>query len=170
MKVRADLVPVVVEDLKKREAESDSEYLHGADRVDISHVEQLRFRVRKGRDEFIVDEPPDRGGTDQGVNPLGYFLAGAASYLATQFLRVIIAKSMRVETFSMSALGRFDRRLGGSFTEIRYAVNMTGSEDEDSIRRLSERAQLQCYAHNTLKKAGLTLVTDVEWNGRKLPQ
>jgi uncharacterized OsmC-like protein len=168
MKFRPDLVRVVIDDLGKREAGDDAEYLHGAERVEVAHVEQLRFRARKGAYEFIVDEPLERGGTGEGPNPLAYFVAGAAACLATQFLRLIIAKSMKVDTFSMTAVGRFDRRLGGSFREVVYDVRMTGTEEGEVVRKLSQRAQLQCYAHNTLKKAGLDLVTNVIWNGKSL--
>lgn len=168
MKIKSSLVPTVIDDLKKRESEKDAEYLHGADRVDITHVEQLRFKARKGTHEFVVDEPPERGGTDHGANPLAYFIGGAAACLSTQFLRVIIARSMNVDTFEMTAVGRFDRRLGGSFREITYDVRMTGKEDESAVRKLAERAELQCYAHNTLRKGGVNLVVSLTWNGRRL--
>ncbi len=168
MKLVDSLVPAVVEDMEKRESEKDVEYLHGADRVDISHIEQLRFNIRKGIHEFTVDEPRERGGTDRGANPLGYFIAGAASCLATQFLRVIISGSMKVETFEMTAVGRFNRRLGGSFDELIYDVRMTGQESGETVKELKKRAELRCYAHNTLKKAGVSLTTNLFWNGKKL--
>jgi putative redox protein len=168
MKFRANLSRVVIEDMKKREAENDIAYLHGAERVELIHVEQLCFRARKGDYEFMVDEPPERGGTGKGPNPLAYFIGGAAACLATQFLRVIIARSLKVNTFSLIATGRFDRRLGGSFREIVYEVNLTGEEGQEAIVDLSKRAQLQCYAHNTLRKAGVNLTTNVVWNGSRL--
>ncbi|HEV2139301.1 MAG TPA: OsmC family protein [Nitrososphaerales archaeon] len=168
MKLRADLSRVVIEDMKKREAENDIAYLHGAERVEVAHVEQLRFSARKREYEFIVDEPPERGGTGKGPNPLAYFIGGAAACLATQFLRVIVARSLKVDTFNLTAIGRFERKLGGGFSEIIYEVNLTGEEDQGTIVALSKRAQLQCYAHNTLSKAGVNLVTNVVWNGGRL--
>lgn len=168
MKFEEDLVRVVIEDMKKREAENDTTYLHGAERVDVAHVEQLQLRARKGNYEFTVDEPSERGGTGKGPNPLAYFVGGAASCLATQFIRVIMARSLKVDSFRMTAIGRFDRKLGGSFREIVYEVVMTGEEAEEAVRALVERAQLQCYAHNTLRKAGVNLVTNVDWNGTRL--
>jgi uncharacterized OsmC-like protein len=168
VKFEKNLVRIVIEDLKKREAENDTTYLHGAERVDITHVEQLQLRALKGSYEFIVDEPRERGGTGKGPNPLAYFLGGAASCLATQFIRVIMARSLKVDTFRMTAIGRFDRKLGGSFREIVYEVAMTGGETEEAVLALIERAQLQCYAHNTLRKAGVNLVTNVSWNGARL--
>ncbi len=168
MKFKTKLVDLVVADLKKRERKGDSDYLHGADRVEVSHVAHLHFRVKKGRFEFDVDEPPERGGTGTGPNPLAYFLAGAASCLSTQFARLIIAKSMKVKRFNMTALGRFDRLLGGSFREVVYDVVMTGEESESAVARLAARAQLQCYAHNTLRKAGVELTMKVTWNGKRL--
>lgn len=75
---------------------------------------------------------------------------------------------MKVERFSMTALGRFDRRPGGSFREVVYDVTMTGEESESAVERLAKRAQLQCYAHNTLKKAGVKFTTNVTWNGKRL--
>ena len=68
----------------------------------------------------------------------------------------------------MAARGHFDRRLGGSFTEVVYDLKLTSPSSKEEIARLSREAEEMCYAHNTLKKAGVKMVTNVFLNGEPL--
>jgi len=168
MRVRRELVDVVKEGVRKRVEGSDETFIHGAERVDITHVEHLKFEARKGRFRFLVDEPGERGGTDKAPNPLAYFLAGAGSCFMMQVTRLAIAEDVQLDQLRLTVLGRFDRRLGGAFLEIVYDIWVESGERAEKIAELIGRAEEMCYAHNTLKKAGLKLVTNVYLNGVRL--
>jgi uncharacterized OsmC-like protein len=136
-------------------------------RVDIRLVEQLRFEASFGPFTVAIDEPPERGGTGIGPPPLVYFLAGAASCLMTQYMKLAIEKGIRIDFMIAIARGHFDRRVGGAFTDIAYDIEIQSSSEADVIRELSDKAERMCYAHNTLKKSVL-MKTNVTLNGKRL--
>ncbi|MDA4124490.1 MAG: OsmC family protein [Thaumarchaeota archaeon] len=159
------LIDTIKEHVRKRHEASDKEFLFGAERVDLRRVDHLKMEARKRDFVFIVDEPAERGGTDQGPNPLAYFLAGAASCLMNQYSTAAIAKGISLDDLQMTARGHFDRRIGGAFDEMIYDVRVSSNAPRDAIVELAKEAQDMCYAHNTLRKAGLTLKTNLYLNG-----
>jgi uncharacterized OsmC-like protein len=160
-----DLVAVV----KREDAERRGlrEPKIGTHRIDIELVEQLHLRASFGRFSFTTDEPPERGGTDQGLPPLAHFVAGAASCLLTQYAKLAIAKDVQLETMKAVARGHFDRRVGGAFTDIIYEIAIESTADEDTIRAIAREAELMCYAHNTLKNV-VRMHTHLTLNGKRL--
>ena len=164
MKVNPAIIPLVKEGIEKRRL-SDTEYVHGAEMVEIVHVEDLRFEARKKEFRFTVDEPLERGGADQGPNPLAYFLAGAAGCLSMQYARLIIAEDLKVDDFHIVARARFDRRVGGYFHEVDYDITIAGTEPRERMEKLARDAEEFCYAHNTLKRAGVKLTTRISITG-----
>jgi len=124
--------------------------------------------VKKRHFTFYVDEPAERGGSDQGPNPLAYFIAGAASCLINQLLTDSIYRGVSLEDVEMTARGHFDRRMGGTFTEIIYDLKLTSPSSQVEILSLATEAEEMCYAHQTLKKAGVKMTTNISLNGRPI--
>jgi uncharacterized OsmC-like protein len=139
----------------------------GTHRIDIELVEQLRFRASFGRFSFTIDEPPERGGTDAGLPPLAYFVAGAASCLMTQYAKLAIAKGIPLTSMKAVARGHFDRRVGGAFRDIIYDITIESSGSADAIREVAREAELMCYVHNTLKNS-VQMKTNLTLNGKRL--
>ena len=139
----------------------------GTQRIDIELVEQLRFQASFGRFSFTIDEPPERGGTDQGLPPLAYFLAGAASCLMTQYAKLAIAKSVPLASMKAVARGHLDRRMGGAFTDMIYDITIESPATKDTISGIAREAESMCYAHNTLKKT-VHMQTILTLNGKRL--
>ena len=160
-----DLVAAVKrEDRERRELE---EAKVGTHRIDIQHVEQLCFQASFGGFGFIIDEPPERGGTDKGLPPLSYFIAGAVSCLLTQYAKLAIAKDVPLKSMKAVARGHFDRRVGGAFSDMIYEIAIESPAGEESIRTIAREAELMCYAHNTLKKS-VRMQTNLALNGKRL--
>jgi len=159
------LIQTIKEHVRKRHEEDDEEFLFGAERVDLRRVDHLKLEARKREFTFTVDEPPERGGTDQGPNPLAYFIAGAASCLMNQFLTDAIYRGVELQDVQMVARGHFNRKLGGSFTDIVYEVKLTSRAPKDAILSVAREAEEMCYAHQTLKKAGVKMTTNIFLNG-----
>ena len=145
------LIETVKEHVKKRHEADDKEFLFGAERVDLRRVDHLKLEARKRGFAFTVDEPGERGGTDTGPNPLAYFIAGAASCLLNQFLTDAIYRGVDLQTAEMTARGHFDRRLGGSFSDIIYDLKLTSSSPKEKILSLAKEAEEMCYAHQTVQ-------------------
>lgn len=152
--------------IRKRHEASDKEFLFGSERVDLKLVSHLTVEAKKRGFTFLVDEPEERGGRDQGPNPLAYFLAGAASCLMNQYATDAIYRGVKLDNIELTARGHFDRRLGGSFKEIIYDLKLTSTSPKEAIVSLVKEAEEMCYAHNTLKKAGVRMTTNVYLNGK----
>ncbi len=146
----------------------DEKFLFGAERVDLKKVSHLALEARKRDFVFLVDEPPERGGTDRGPNPLAYFIAGAASCLMNQYATLAIARGVSLDRMELTARGHFDRKIGGAFDEMVYDLRLESPAPEETILDLSKEAEKMCYAHNTLKKAGVKMVTNLFLNGKQI--
>ena len=161
------------ENIRKRYEGSDKEFLFGAERIDIRYLSDFKFEVKKKDLTFLVDEPSDRGGSDSGPNPLAAFLAGCATCLGMQYVRLFAVDKFPFETFAVAAVAHFDRRVKGSFTEIIYDVriDLNGQEDgnaRDRTSKIAKQAEELCYVHNTLTKAGVRIQTNIFLNGNKI--
>ncbi len=115
----------------------------------------------------MIDEPPERGGTDKGLPPLSYFIAGAVSCLLTQYAKLAIAKDVPLKSMKAVARGHFDRRVGGAFSDMIYAISIESPADEETIKAIAREAEIMCYAHNTLRKS-VRMRTGVVLNGKRL--
>jgi putative redox protein len=162
------LTEIIKDHVKKRHEADDEEFLFGAERVDLRHLDHLTMEARKRGFTFIVDEPEERGGTDKGPNPLAYFMAGAASCLMNQYATDAIFRGVRLDTFEMTARGHFDRRIGGVFSDMIFDLRISSPASKESLLSLAEEAEKMCYAHNTLRKAGVKMITNLFLNGEKI--
>ena len=165
---RDALVATIKEHIKKRNEATDAGFLFGAERVDLRRVEHLKFEAHKRQFTFFVDEPSDRGGTDEAPNPLAYFIAGAASCLLNQYATLAIAREVSLTGLELVARGHFDRRLGGTFHEMIYDVKLNTTASRETVLNLAREAERMCYAHNTLKQAGVKMVTNLFLNGEQI--
>ena len=165
LSVRPDLVAVVKrEDNERRNLGTEK---IGTHRIDIELVEQLRFEASFGDFRFTIDEPPERGGTNAGLPPLAYFVAGAASCLMTQYAKLAITKDIPLNSMKAVARRHFDRRVGGAYRDLIYEIVIESSASADAIRQIAREAELMCYAHNTLKNS-VQMKTNLTLNGEHL--
>jgi len=164
----ATLAATIREHVRKRHEANDEEFLFGSERVDLMRLDHLTMEARKRDFTFLVDEPEERGGTDKGPNPLAYFLAGAASCLMNQYSTDAVYRGVTLDSFEVVARGHFDRRLGGAFTDIIYDLRISSASPEEKILSLAKEAEEMCYAHNTLKKAGVKMTTNIYLNGAQI--
>ena len=165
LKTYPDLVAVVKKEDGERRSLGAEEI--GTHRIDVQLIEQLRFEASFGDFSFTIDEPPERGGTDAGLPPLSYFLAGAASCLLTQYAKLAIAKNVPLTSMKAVARGHFDRRVGGAFKDIIYEIAIVSPAGADAIGDIAREAELLCYAHNTLKNS-VHMQTNLTLNGERL--
>ncbi len=162
------LVATIKEHVRKRHEADDEEFLFGAERVDLKRTDHLTMEARKRHFTFLIDEPEARGGKDQGPNPLAYFIAGAASCLMNQFDADAIYRGIRLDGVELTARGHFDRRMGGAFSDIVYDLKLSSPATKEEILSLAREAEEMCYAHNTLKKAGVKIATNIFLNGMQI--
>lgn len=160
---------IVAELLTKRKEGPDSDpYLRGTERVDVKYMGDLKFQVKKTNFQFQVDEPLDRGGDNTAPNPLAYFVAGAASCLTMQYVRVAMATGIKIDGLELMARAHSSRRLRGSFTDMIYEVRIESKESPAKIIDLGKEAEDMCFAHQTLLKAGVKMTTVIHLNGKQI--
>ncbi len=162
------LITTIKDHVRKRHEADDKEFLFGAERIDIKRVDHLTLEARKRDFTFVVDEPSERGGKDRGPNPLAYFIAGAASCLINQFLTDAVYRGVKLDGVELTARGHFDRKLGGAFDEIIYDLRLESPSAREQVLELAKEAEEMCYAHNTLKKAGVKMTTNLILNGKQI--
>lgn len=135
----------------------------GTWRVDIKNVEHVRHEARVRDWTFTVDEPPERGGTNMGLNPLGYFVLGAVSCFMSQLSKAAIVKDLKIDTMEITARAHTDmvRRV---FTDAIYDIRLTGEESVENATMLMHEAEERCFVHQTLKKA-MKITDNLYMNG-----
>jgi uncharacterized OsmC-like protein len=165
MKTYPDLVVTVKKEDRQRRDLTEAKI--GTHRIDVELVEQLQFHASFGGFDFTIDEPPERGGNNQGLPPLCYFLAGAVSCLMTQYAKLAIAKDVPLKSMRAVARGHFDRRVGGAFSDMIYEIAIESPASQEAIKAIAREAELMCYAHNTLKKS-VRMQTNLTLNRKHL--
>ena len=88
--------------------------------------------------------------------------------MMNQYLTDAIYRGVELDDVELIARGHFDRRIGGAFTEVIYDLKLTSPATKEAILRLSKEAERMCYAHNTLKKAGVKITTHLFLNDKPL--
>lgn len=139
----------------------------GTIRVDAAQVEQLRYdvtpKVSLGH-KLVVDEPPQRGGTDAGPTPLEYFLTGALTCLLNQFIKLAMARRLAIENVRGSVRAHVHYAVDGDLSDFVFDVHVEGTESHETIETLARDAERYCYVHATLKRA-VPLTVRVFLNG-----
>lgn len=116
---------------------------------------------------FVVDEPKNLGGKDEGPNPVEFVLAGLSS--CTSVMIAIIAKE---QNFSYSAAefkntGALDLRglmgvegISAHFQSVEFDVILTTNETEVRILQLKELVEKRCPVMNLLVDAGVPVTSN----------
>ncbi|MEA2641359.1 MAG: hypothetical protein QOF51_2753 [Chloroflexota bacterium] len=142
----------------------------GTIRVDVTRLAQKRLEaVYKSGDrafEIEIDEPEERGGTNEGPSPLGFFVAGTASCLLMQYVNVLQERPLPVESMKILARAHNDRE-ARIFTDMVFQVSLTGPISAAEAEALARDASQRCFVENTLDKV-IPLTTEVELNGTRI--
>jgi uncharacterized OsmC-like protein len=144
----------------------------GTIRVDLNYQGGKAFDATlKNEDRTFalqIDEPTSRGGQSLGVWPLGYFVTGAISCLAMQYVNVLIEQEHRLPIESMTFLARaHNDREAKCFTDMIFQVNLTGPLSPADAEALAHAASERCYVENTLALA-IPLTTELSLNGQRI--
>ena len=162
MRTIPKLKDVVVEREKTRVASIGRDI--GTKRADIKNIEHLRHEAKAHGFTLVVDEPPERGGTHKGLDPLGYFVVGAASCFLNQFARVIMIRDLKIDDLEITARAHYDMAKTRDFIDFIYDVRLKGSETDENVKGLLLEAEKRCFTHKTLGKA-IPMTSNVSLNG-----
>jgi uncharacterized OsmC-like protein len=154
--------------LAERSSKPSGRHLRGVQRASLTQRGSGNgpYAVRTGDFEFVIDEPEARGGSDAGANPLQHIIAGAAGCYLSHLMLMAIDEEVDIELMDVDARGVYERAArGGAFEAMDYRVEVQSRTPPSDLEALADRAQHACYAHNTLRNAGVELTVELFVNG-----
>lgn len=158
------------EGIRARESRQPSDLVRGLERVEVTRIDGLHYEaveVHGSGSVMIVDEPAERGGTDDGSTPIGHFLCGVGACLLNQVVRCAVADELPAAFTSARVRGEFSRAVGGGFSRISVELHGDGELAPEEAETLLHRAEALCYIHQTLARA-VELTTALVLGGARL--
>ena len=129
----------------------------------------VRTSARAGKHELIIDEPPARGGTDQGPTPIETMIASLLGCTNVILNRVAEKNHVEVKALSLAAEVSFDRRgvmleedVAVPFPEIRLTINLTTPATDLQVERVKADLGKFCPVSKVIRQSG-TKLAEV-WN------
>ena len=128
-----------------------------------------KVTVRSRHNEWLIDEPPEKGGTDLGPTPLESLL-GALSGCETVVLKIVAdAIGFKYSGVSIECEGVADARgargvkgVRPYFMSARLVIKLQTNETERRIDLLRRNVEQRCPISNLFKDAGVEM--DVTWD------
>jgi uncharacterized OsmC-like protein len=124
---------------------------------------------------LVCDEPANLGGTDQGPNPLEFFMSAIGFCENVTFARLATLKGLEFESLETSVRGHWDRRGQGEWEGIEPAfkdfvveTRIASSAPLDKIREIAKTAHLRCPMHASISKIA-PVVDKLFVNGAEVP-
>ena len=128
----------------------------------------VRCDIKMDDHAIIVDEPPERGGKDEGASPLLHFSASLASCQTVQVVKV--AEAMRLEFGEIKIDAILDTASGEGreqdsriirFVRAKMIISIETNASEAKIERLKQLSIDRCPIGALLDDAGVE--PEVEW-------
>lgn len=128
-------------------------------RVNAQSESATKTVIKARKFQFIVDEPAELGGTNEGPNPVEYILGAFAGCLSV--MAHLIAKEMNIELRSLKLdisgllnparlFGKsFDERAG--FKEISVVIKADTDADEATLQKWIEAIEDRCPVSDNLQ-------------------
>jgi len=128
-----------------------------------------RTSARAGKHELIIDEPPARGGTDQGPTPIETMIASLLGCTNVILNRVAEKNHVEVKALSLAAEVSFDRRgvmleedVAVPFPEIRLTINLITPATDLQVERVKADLGKFCPVSRVIRQSGTRL--EEIWN------
>jgi putative redox protein len=134
---------------------------------------RARTRVASGEAATIIDEPPERGGTGQGLTPTQTLMAALVA--CTNVISNKIAHRMGVELKDMEidVASAFDRRgvtlqeeVERPFRDMRLAIRVRTNATPEQMKTLQADLRKFCPVAKVIRGAGIELTED--WQVERL--
>jgi putative redox protein len=106
------------------------------------------YRCEVGARQFViaVDEPPESGGDDTGLQPTELFLGSLASCFALAIAHSAAKREIDLEAVDVRVVGTY---AGPKFDALRVECRVEADDGVD-VDALLTRARSVCYVSNTL--------------------
>lgn len=121
--------------------------------VKISSKVAAGFKItNKGSHSFIIDQPIEAGGGDEGPNPLEVFLSTLGACICTLGRIISQQKNLGIKEIEVDVEGDIDKDFlmgkttegRAGFTEIRSFVKINANLTEEQKQELTNEINLRC--------------------------
>jgi uncharacterized OsmC-like protein len=133
-----------------------------------THTRSDVTAVRQGH-EFVIDEPPVRGGADAGPKPMEVLMASFAGCTNVIMNKIAGEQGMELSDVSIQVVGYLDtrgiagaERIAAPFPEVRLTVNVRTNGTPAKMEELKKELAWRCPASVILRGAGSEVRE--EWN------
>ncbi|GHH99400.1 OsmC family protein [Neobacillus kokaensis] len=117
--------------------------------------------------EFIVDEPKNLGGTDEGPNPVEYVLGALSSCTSVMIAFIAKEKNFSYQDVEFKNEGTLDLQglmgvegVSPHFQTVNFDVIITTDEQDLRIEELKQEVEKRCPVYNLIKDAGVSIETN----------
>lgn len=118
-------------------------------------------RVRAGRHDFTIDEPPVLGGTDLGANPVEHLLASLGSCQVITYQVWAAKLGIEVDSIEVDVTGDLDVRgffgldpaVRPGFQSVAVSVRLAGPESVERYVELTAAVEEHCPVLDVLVNA-----------------
>ncbi len=113
-------------------------------------------------ESFIVDEPANLGGTDEGPNPVELVLSGLSSCTSVMISLIAKEQGFAYEGAEFSSSGDIDLQgmsgvegVSPHFQSVNFDVQVTTNESEERLQQLREAVERRCPVMNLFLDANV---------------
>lgn len=117
--------------------------------VKIKYLEGQKFIAEASGHKIIIDQPKEKGGADEGMNPLGLFLSALGSCAAFYAKNYCKNASIDTKNLEVSVSSNLSADKPFRFQDIDVKISLCNDigERKDALIGFVEN----CPVHNTLK-------------------
>lgn len=134
--------------------------------VSASAESETKTTVEARDFEFVVDEPAELGGTDDGPNPVEYLLGSWAGCLNVVLHTVADERGIQLDDVDVEIEGDLDPRrfLGhvddvrAGYQDLRVRIDVESDADPDTLERLAAAVEARCPVGDNLENPTPTSV------------
>lgn len=128
---------------------------------------QTEIHIREF-DSFLIDEPANLGGVDEGPNPVEFVLAGLNGCVSVMVSMIAKEMDLTYSAVDLDTKGTLDVRglmgMNGvtpNFQTVTLNVTITTDESQERIDELKEKVESRCPVMAMIKGSGVTV--DGDW-------
>ena len=125
----------------------------------VTSIERLQVKAEARGFEIIMDEPPELGGDDTGMNPVEAILCSLGSCLSIVVAAFAKAKKFKYQDLRIELEGDLDpdgfmglaEDVRNGFQEIRYTFHIKTDEPEEKVKEFLRFVEDSCPVCDILK-------------------
>lgn len=117
--------------------------------VKIKYLDGQRFIVEARNHRMIIDQPTDKGGTDEGMNPLEIFLSALGSCVGMYTKLYCQNAGIEIKDLELSISSNLTTEKPLRFQEIDVKISL--EEDIEERKQALLNFVNNCPVHNTIK-------------------